>query len=37
MIAVAVFSGALLGYAAEKIETGLESRMIRDCQMKETC
>jgi hypothetical protein len=25
------FSGALLGYAAEEIETGLESRMVRDC------
>jgi DNA-binding transcriptional ArsR family regulator len=31
------FSGALLGYAGEEIETGLESRMVRDCQMKETC
>jgi DNA-binding transcriptional ArsR family regulator len=31
------FSGALLGYAGEEIETGLESRMVRDCHMKETC
>ena len=31
------FSGALIGYATEEIETGLESHMVRDCQMKETC
>jgi DNA-binding transcriptional ArsR family regulator len=31
------FSGALLGYAAGEVETGLESRMVQDCQMKETC
>ena len=31
------FSGALLGYAADEIDTGLESGMVRDCQMKETC
>jgi DNA-binding transcriptional ArsR family regulator len=31
------FSGALLGYATDEIETGLEGRMVRDCQMKETC
>lgn len=31
------FSGAILGYATDEIEQGLESRMVRECQMKEAC
>lgn len=31
------FSDVILGYATGEIESGLESKMVRDCHMKETC
>ena len=31
------FSGIILGYATGEIENGLESKMVRECHMKETC
>lgn len=31
------FSGVVLGYATEEIDSGLESRMVKDCHMKAAC
>ncbi len=31
------FSDVILGYATREIESGLESRMVKDCHMKEAC
>ncbi len=31
------FSGIILGYAEDEIESGLESNMVKGCHMKETC